>query len=396
MTARAIRGRFSFPGALLQFEASVTHISNQGFGVVKGPDHATYFVRHTWRGDRGLFQTTDESDGAYRFAELLALKEASAERQTPPCAHLGTGADECQGCPWMMVNYPAQLAEKQHRVAYALERVGLRAQAIAPIWPSPREYQYRRRAQFKTDGQTLGYAGRQGLSIAPISHCPVLSPQLALQLEELRAQLPRVDWQPGKNHIWNYIDLDEDCVSNNVTLNRRRPFQQANADQNEAMQQWLRVHLQRHERTEAVLELFCGSGNFTAVACESGFSHITALEVGADAVTLLQQKNWPGVNAQRMDLYAPQAVRTVAALGPETRILIVNPPRDGIKHHWRLAALLPRLRTIYMISCDASSFAGDARRLVQQGFRLREVQPLDQMPHTAHLEILACFERQEA
>ncbi|HET9238624.1 MAG TPA: hypothetical protein VFO10_15290 [Oligoflexus sp.] len=375
------------------FEAEVTHLSNQGYGVVKGPHRITYFVRGTWRGDVGRFQSTDERDGDYQFAELLTLVRPSPERQTPPCRHLGPGAAQCFGCPWMMVDYAAQLREKQHRVSYALQRVGLGSLAVENIWPSPDLYHYRRRAQFKTDGHILGYSGRQGLCIAPIEECMVLTPRMHEHLQSLKSRLPDASWQPGPGHIWNYLDLDEDSDPQDFQINRRRPFQQANAKQNEAMRNWVAERLHSKSKTEPVLELFAGAGNFTEVLVSLGFSRILALEVGAEAIETLQQKNWPGVEAQRMDLYSKQALPDIARVAADTRMMLANPPRAGLGTLWKLVPRLPALHTVIMISCDPQSFANDARKLTEQGFQARCIQPLDQMPHTPHVEVVACFTR---
>jgi 23S rRNA (uracil1939-C5)-methyltransferase len=375
------------------FEAEVTHLSNQGYGVVKGADRTTYFVRGTWRGDVGRFQITDEREGDYNFAELVALLRPSSERREAPCPHLGPGADQCFGCPWMMVDYAAQLQEKHHRVRYALERVGLDKAPVQRIWPSPDVYAYRRRAQFKTDGRILGYSGRQGLCIAPIDNCLVLTPRMQEHLHQLQKRLPETAWQPGPGFIWNFLDLDEDSDPLHLPLNRRRPFQQANARQNEAMRAWVREQLHPASRSETVLELFAGSGNFTEVLVQLGFYSIFAWEVGADAIDTLKQRNWPGVKAQRLDLYDRFAVSEVAQSSRDAQIMIANPPRAGLGPLWKLVPLLPKLHTVILISCDPHSFANDSRRLHQKGFKAKTIQPLDQMPHTPHVEVIASFNR---
>jgi 23S rRNA (uracil1939-C5)-methyltransferase len=73
--------------------------------------------------------------------------------------------------------------------------------------------------------------------------------------------------------------------------------------------------------------------------------------------------------------------------------MLANPPRAGLGPLWRLLPLLPELHTVLLISCDPQSFANDARRLMQQGFQAKVIQPLDQMPHTPHVEVIAHFQR---
>jgi 23S rRNA (uracil1939-C5)-methyltransferase len=45
------------------------------------------------------------------------------------------------------------------------------------------------------------------------------------------------------------------------------------------------------------------------------------------------------------------------------------------------------------VSCNAATFARDARTLIDGGYRLGAVTPVDQFRYTAHVEIVAKFER---
>jgi 23S rRNA (uracil1939-C5)-methyltransferase len=285
------------------------------------------------------------------------------------------------------------LREKQHRVSYALQRIGFDPELVQAIWPAPETYAYRRRAQFKTDGTSLGYAGSQGRAIAKIERCLILNQSLQETFQLIKDHLPNQAWQPGLGHVWNYIDVDESSKVETLVLNRRQPFAQANAAQNEAMRQWLMKHLSTLSRDGMVLELFCGSGNFTEILVQLGFTKIIAFEVGASAIEELKAKAWRGVDALRADLYANNAEHELRGMASEALTMVLNPPRAGMKRLSRLPSYLHRLEDIYYISCDPQSFVHDARRIIRYGFQLREVQPLDQMPHTPHVEILAHFQR---
>ena len=69
-----------------------------------------------------------------------------------------------------------------------------------------------------------------------------------------------------------------------------------------------------------------------------------------------------------------------------------DPPRAGAKAQ---AACLARsqVATAVAVSCNPSTFARDARCLVDGGFALGEVTPIDQFPWTGHIEIVAAFHR---
>ncbi len=374
------------------FAGSVTHLSSQGYGVVPRDDGTRALVRGVWPGDQGLFRLTSEYEGRYPFAELVELQVPSSERRTPPCPH--SGVKECGGCPWMLAPYAAQLQQKQHRVQYALTRAGFQDPPMAPIWPSPQEFGYRSRAQWKTDGRIMGYASAQGKSIVPITQCPVLSPRLQKIVEEVQASLPREDFAPTGDHIWSFLDLDETVEVDKLVLNRRRAFSQANQAQNEQMRAWLRLRAAPRPGETQMLELFAGSGNFTEVLVPLGYQHILALEVAPSAVEALSAQAWPAVEALRQDLYHPRFAKKLAHLAKACRTVLVNPPRAGLMHLARtLARDLPDLDRVLYVSCDPQSLANDLRMLRLGGFTLNEVQALDQMPHTPHIEILAALSR---
>ena len=69
--------------------------------------------------------------------------------------------------------------------------------------------------------------------------------------------------------------------------------------------------------------------------------------------------------------------------------VIVDPPRAGLDslaiHH--LKTLLPK--AILYISCNPLTQAENIRELAQAGYRLIRLQPVDQFPHTYHIENIA-------
>jgi 23S rRNA (uracil1939-C5)-methyltransferase len=72
--------------------------------------------------------------------------------------------------------------------------------------------------------------------------------------------------------------------------------------------------------------------------------------------------------------------------------VVFDPPRQGARAQvdQLAAARVPRL---VAVSCNAATFARDAGILIAGGYRLARVTPIDQFRHTAHVEIVALFER---
>ena len=152
-------------------------------------------------------------------------------------------------------------------------------------------------------------------------------------------------------------------------------------------------------RTDRVLDLFCGIGNFTLplarVAREvvgiEGSETLTARalanakENGVDGHTSFACRNLFEVSADDM-----------RALGHFDKFLI-DPPREGALAVSKALADIaqsgdgPLPRRIVYVSCDPATLARDTRRLLDAGYRLESLRAFDLFPNTPHVESLAVF-----
>jgi 23S rRNA (uracil1939-C5)-methyltransferase len=378
-----------------KFEAIVRDLSHKGLGVVDHPDGRVFFVRGVWPGDKGLFEA-DALLEKYSEIKLIELLTPSPERVEISCSFRGTEAGKCGGCPWMMASYPAQLNYKVKRLQHALEKRKINTSDILkPVWASPDVFHYRNRIQLKTDGKKLGYVSEGTSVFAPVEDCRILNEKLSELFHELKDSLPRDDLIPGENHKWAFVDLDDEMSLADVLPNKRRPFRQGNSKQNEAMKNWLREKLINVPKHFPVIDLFCGSGNFTEVLSLLGFENILAVEVQGSALRELERKNLPGVRILPLDMNEKGSWAKVARLQPHAKILITDPPREGMEKRRGLFKYLDNLQDILYISCELDTFSRDTADLVSQ-FRLQEITPIDLFPHTPHLEMMAHFQRETA
>jgi 23S rRNA (uracil1939-C5)-methyltransferase len=373
------------------FEARVQGLTDTGEAVVNHPDGRRFFVPGAWPGELVGVRPI-EVKSQYGRGELAAVLEAAPERIESPCPHQGFTAERCGGCPWMMVNYTAQLAAKQARVERALARLQSDLQ-VAPILAAPQPLGYRVRAQLKTDGRELGFVAAGQHHLAPVQDCLVLTDHNRGTLRELRAQLPNSDWRPARQDNWTTLDLDESVSADSISINRRLPFQQANAAQNQAMRQWLADRVAPLSKQARVLELFAGSGNFTQVLATAGFNSITAAEVVQEAVTALAEQQLPGVSPVLCNLFDTAAFQRLLQDNGAAEILVLDPPRDGLKVREGLFGKRSRLREIFYISCDLATLCRDLQEMLTAGFVLIEAQPLDLFPQTPHVELMVHLRR---
>ncbi|MBI4433835.1 23S rRNA (uracil(1939)-C(5))-methyltransferase RlmD [Candidatus Uhrbacteria bacterium] len=152
-----------------ELTVTITHFDAKGRGRAITPRGAVAVpfaipgdtVRVALRGKRG---------GIWR-GRMLAPVTMSDDRVPPRCPFVGT----CGGCPWQMVDYPAQLHAKRALVADALR--ALRMPEIPLPAPSPELFYYRNRMDYVVGaGGELGLKGReQWWNVLDLSTCFLLS-----------------------------------------------------------------------------------------------------------------------------------------------------------------------------------------------------------------------------
>jgi len=142
----------------------------------------------------------------------------------------------------------------------------------------------------------------------------------------------------------------------------------------------------------SVLDLFCGIGPFALRLAER--ARVTAVDSDGAATAALSRAaaRAPGlkpVAAQARDLFR----RPLMANELESFDAVVfDPPRQGAEAQARALAA-SRVPVVAAVSCNPATFARDARILVDGGYRLAGVTPVDQFRYSPHVELVAQFRR---
>src|SRR6185437_15278939 len=135
------------------------------------------------------------------------------------------------------------------------------------------------------------------------------------------------------------------------------------------------------------LDLFAGLGTFTFALAAGGAVHAVEGDAAAAAALATAAPAASGVTVERRDLERDPV--PAEALAPYAAV-VFDPPRAGAARQAAALAASP-VPAIAAVSCNPATFARDARLLLDGGYRLDRVVPVDQFVWTPHLELVASF-----
>jgi 23S rRNA (uracil1939-C5)-methyltransferase len=390
------------------FEGVVRGISGEGHGVIESPSKKIYFVAGSWPGDHVRVRVT-ESTSRYGYGRIEEILSPSPDRVDPVCKHQGWGEGKCGGCPWMIGSYESQLKHKEHRLHHSLERIHLidEKTKFHPIKAATNPFGYRNRAQLKSDGKKIGFMAVGTKDIVDVEKCPILSAKNQESLTALRSRLPNPDWVPPKGHTFVKLEINEETDLKALQPNQRMTFQQANDQQNSFMKEWAESWMQKWKAEgrmgKAGLELFCGSGNFSKSILKNyteKSEKLYAVEWKGEALEKLKSEKLKNLAIAEKDLFRTgiwgELIHWVDESGTnieDLKFLFLDPPRDGLKNRQGLLDEFSGIETVLYVSCDLATLSRDLQHFREKGFRLLEVQGVDQFPNTSHLEVLCALAR---
>jgi 23S rRNA (uracil1939-C5)-methyltransferase len=141
-----------------------------------------------------------------------------------------------------------------------------------------------------------------------------------------------------------------------------------------------------------IADLYCGVGTFTFRLAE--IAPVYAADFAPEAIQALNAAlatapGLKGVTAEARDLVRRPVL---AEELKKIDVAVFDPPRAGAAE---TAAELARsnVARVVAVSCNPATFVRDARKLVDAGFRLERLMPVDQFLWSSHVELTAVFSR---
>lgn len=389
------------------------------------PDGRAVFVSFGLAGEKVRVRLTEEKKNFAR-GEILQVLESSQDRIQPKCKHFG----ECGGCHYQHFPYEKQLEIKTEILIDQLKRIGkIENPPVQPMVACPSPWNYRNHIQFSLDESgKLGFQAPNSNKIIPITECHLpeslindfwhqleFEPETDIERVSLRAgkdddlmlvlesdspEPPELEIEAGISVAHVYEDNSVVIAGNDHIIIRAldrdfkvsaASFFQVNTVMAEKMVEHLFTCLPVSLST-ALLDLYCGVGLFSAFFapnCGRVIGVESSPSACEDFVTNLDEFD-------NVELYEGAAEEVLPGLVGQIANLsyaIVDPPRAGIERHALDALVQLKPQKIAYVSCDPSTLARDAARLIAGGYKLKDVTPFDLFPQTYHIESVSLFER---
>ncbi len=145
---------------------------------------------------------------------------------------------------------------------------------------------------------------------------------------------------------------------------------------------------------ERVYDLFCGIGTI-ALALALRAREVWGIEVVESAVAdAIENARLNSVdNAHFFAGDVRTAMRPLVEKAGKPDVVVIDPPRAGLSQKIVRRVLEAGARRIVYVSCNPTTLAPNARQMVDAGYRLTAVRPVDMFPQTPHIECVALLER---
>ena len=413
-----------------EIELEIERLGAQGDGVASHQG-GSVFVPLALPGERWRVALGPRVPAGRRAEGRQLLRPAA--RATPPCPQFG----RCGGCALQHLPAETYAAFKRDRIVAALARRGLREVPVEALLVTPLASRRRLRLAFRrADRQVrLGYRARRSHALVETAVCPIALPELVALFAPLGDLLGRLDGSAGEGEVLLTraaagVDLLVTAAAAPSLADRERLAAFATAERL-ARISWAAVgakpepvatlrpveavlagtavplppgaFLQASAFGEAALQaaaaawtpagarvadLFAGLGTL-GLAVAARAAAVDTFEAVPALCAALAAARHPKIRTERRDL--ERRPLAAAELGRYDAVLL-DPPRAGAAAQVRELAAAG-VATVIHASCNPASFARDARTLVDAGYRLVELRPIDQFLYAPEVELIAHFTR---
>ena len=409
---------------MTQTELTIQSLGHRGDGIVQY-EGKTIYVAGALPGEVVSAEVKGER------AENIRILKESADRIAPVCRHI----NDCGGCNVQHLAEAAYLDWKRDLVTKALADRGIvhDVQPVVPCQPGTR-----RRAVFSATRAgrltLLGYHEKSSHRLVDIKECPVLNPAITKALPDLKRLA--TDLLPKKGELRLSVlsttagldvafdkadrtyekkianlsmmaaqaDFARLSVNGETLLEIRPPildmagaalvpppggFTQATIDAETAL---CELVLAGVGKSKQIADLFAGAGTFALRLARKAKVHAVEGDVHALKAIDTVMRRAQGLKTlthEKRDLFRSPLVREELEAYDA---VVFDPPRAGAQAQAEQLAN-SKVKTVVAVSCNPATFARDLRLLIDGGYELQSVTPVDQFLYSPHIEVVGILKR---
>lgn len=163
-------------------------------------------------------------------------------------------------------------------------------------------------------------------------------------------------------------------------------FYQVNSEQTEVLYKTT-VESSQITKEDTVIDAYCGIGTISLVAADYA-KNVIGVEVNAQAVKDAKEnaKDNKCSNVEFICQDAGVFMTEQAKKGCTPQVVIMDPPRAGSDEAFLSALVTMGPERVVYISCNPETQARDLKYLLQRGYQVKKIQPVDMFPGTKHVE----------
>jgi tRNA/tmRNA/rRNA uracil-C5-methylase (TrmA/RlmC/RlmD family) len=289
---------------------------------------------------------------------------------------------DCGGCDYVDVPYPSTLDIKLNNINGLFAGATIKPDNLEAmqIVPSPMPFGYRGRCQLHVSKGKVGFHKKRSHDLIEIEKCIMFDERLNQKIKELKF--------PANFEAKIELYIKDSAVCDRLVEKKYdNLFYQVNEGVNKLIINEV-VALCASSPDDAVLELYCGLGNFTfAILNKSPKTKIT----GIDMRTPVSKKD----NPEFIEADIIKGLETLRLRGRLTDFskLLLDPPRSGAGE--KVLGMLGKCKfeKIVYVSCNPETLIDDARILCAQGYKWQSIKLFDMFPFTKYVEAVSLFTR---
>lgn len=433
---------------------TVKKMVNGAYGLSQLPNGKKVFIRRALPGETVAVQITEEQKKIC-YADTKDVITPHRDRIVPPCScYAGCGGCDLQHAHYRLQcslkeEMLTELLQRNRTTStFALDRL------VAPIIGSREHYGYRQRIRLQVHTPfTIGFNRFRSHRLIRTDECLLAPPELnrclaelstSPVLEQMADHLKEMELlrDPGNDSVCIILHLSrkpraadrkaatllaqetgrklrvflsgsdfamegpfsDDPAATTIlrmTIPGHPPldlsweaggFCQVNHGQNLQLIQlgmeWVQPTPVMH-----ILDLYCGMGNFSLKLAGSSGS-VYGIESQGSAIRSARRNCVVNniLNAEFLRSDVKKGCEGLAAAAKTFDAIVCDPPRQGMPGMAPLLAHLCRRQLVY-VSCDPATLCRDLAALLENGFMVRKIQPVDMFPQTRHLETVALLEK---